>query len=342
MNPNVRRLEAQLRRKYGTRFRKGKGKNGLEYKICCPFCLQNVGKEDRKYKLYLNPEIDRANCFRCGHKGRVSDLFKDMRLSADQPFVRLPAEALPTDIPMPGALHALGELPNDHPALNYLRGRGLRPTVLDQFYGVRYCSEGREFGGIFNTSNTIVFPIWMGGRLVGWQSRLLYTPDKLTEEECGALGYRMDEDGKYIRPPKYFTAPGMDKGRVLFNYDAARQSEVVVICEGPTDAIATGPCAVATLGKGVSEQQARLMKAYWKMAVTLLDPGDADKESRALQGALYTTMPVVNVTLRGYKDAGEATTMEIWNQIYDAAEHMGIDLMQYDLGPYMRKEAFKL
>ena len=342
MNPNVRKLEAQLKRRYGTRYRKGRGKNGLEYKICCPFCLKRVGKEDRKFKLYLNPEIDRANCFRCGYKGRVSDIFGDMRMAEDAPFVRLPPTPLPTDVPPPGTLHMLSELPNDHVCLNYLRGRGLRPAVLEQYYGVRYCSEGRDFAGVFNTTNTVVFPIWMNQQLVGWQSRLLYTPDKLTEAECAALGYKLDDDGLHIRPPKYFTAPGMDKGRVMFNYDLARQSEVVVICEGPTDAIATGPCAVATLGKGVAEHQSRLIKSYWKLAVTLLDPGDAEREMQALYGNLYTTMPVVKVSLRGYKDAGEATTLEIWSQIYDAAQAAGIDLQQYDLGPYMSKDIFKL
>lgn len=342
MNANAQRLEAQLKRKYGNRYRKGKGKNGLEYKICCPFCLRNVGKEDRKYKLYLNPDIDRANCFRCGHKGRVSDLFKDLKLAEAQPFIRLPPAPLPADVPAPGELHALSELPNDHPCLNYLRGRGLRPAVLEQYYGVRYCSAGRNFAGVFDTSNTVVFPIWMDGRLVGWQSRLLYTPDKLTEDECEALGFRLDGDGTHVRPPKYFTAPGMDKGRVMFNYDLARQSDVVVICEGPTDAIATGPCAVATLGKGVSEHQARLVKSYWKLAVTLLDPGDADREMQALYGALYTTMPVVKVSLQGYKDAGEATTEEVWRQIYDTAARSGIDLLKYNLGPHMKKEAFKI
>lgn len=342
MNSNARRLEALLTRKFGTRYRKGHGKNGLEYRICCPFCVKRAGKEDKQYKLYLNPAVDRCYCFRCGHKGTVSDLFSDIKSMDEQPFIRLPPTPLPDDVEPPGILHSLAELPDDHVCLKYLRGRGFNPSVLEKFYGVRYCSTGHKVLGIFDTTNTLIFPLWMDGRLVGWQSRLLYNPNKLSDAECAAMGYMRDDDGAYIRPPKYFTPPAVQKGRVMFNYDLARASDVVVICEGPMDAIATGPCAVATLGKGVTEQQSRLVRAYWKVAITMLDPGDAEKEMRALYGALWTAMPVVKVSLSGFEDPGAGTTEEIWRQIYTAAANAGINLLDYNLGPYMRKEAFKL
>jgi hypothetical protein len=341
MNTNARRLEALLKKQYGTRYRKGRGKNGTEYRICCPFCVKEEGKEDKKYKMYLNPEVDRYYCFRCGSKGAVSTLFSDIRSMADEPFIRLPPTPLPSNVEPPGVLHPLSELDEENAAITYLRGRGFNPDVLEKYYGVRYCSRGHKISGIFDTTNTIVFPLWMNGALVGWQARLLYSPDKLNDAECAAMGYMQDADGKFIRPPKYFTAPGVDKGRVMFNYDMARASEVIVISEGPMDAIAIGPCAVATLGKGVTDQQARLVKAYWRIAVTLLDPGDADRESRKLQGALWDTMPVINVRLSGFSDPGEADTLSIWNQIYTEAANIGIDLMQFNLGPHMKEEAFK-
>jgi hypothetical protein len=61
----------------------------------------------------------------------------------------------------------------------------------------------------------------MDGKLVGWQSRLLYTPDNMTDDECEAMGFVKDDDKDWVKPPKYWTSPGLEKGRVLFNYDWA-------------------------------------------------------------------------------------------------------------------------
>lgn len=341
MNTNAKSLETVLKNKYGNNYRKGKSKNGLEFRICCPFCHRTTGKEDKKYKLYLNPDVNKCFCFKCNYKGTVSNLFKDMRFNNDNPFIKERIRTLPDDVNSPGTLYKLSELPEDHIALRYLKGRGFDPVVLEEFYGVKYCGEGYRLSNIFDTSNTIIFPIWMTGKLVGWQSRLLYSPDKLTDSECAALGYQY-VDGKYIRPPKYFTSPGLDKGRILFNYDSARKSEVVVVTEGPMDCIASGPCSVATLGKGVSKYQSNLIKTYWKLAITLLDPGDADTQAEQLYNELWTAMPVVKVNLRNYKDPGEASTAEIWSQIYTCAEEKGINLLRYNLGPLMTKRVFKL
>lgn len=342
MNANAKKLEATLKKKYGNAYRKTKGKNGLEYKICCPFCHRRKGTEDKRFKMYLNPELDRCHCFRCEYRGTVSGIFKNIQLSANNPFKIAKIEALPTNGIMPGSLHRLSELSEDHVALAYLRSRGFDPYVCEEFYGVKYCSEGQRFSNIFDTSNTIIFPLWMSGELVGWQSRLLYNPEKLTDVECNALGYNIDDNGKYIRPPKYYTSPGLDKGRILFNYDMARKSDVVVITEGPTDCMAAGPCAVATLGKGVTDQQANLIKAYWKLAVVLLDPGDADAQMSQLVNSIRTAIPAIKVSLHNYDDPGDAPTVEIWSQIYTEAEKGGIDLSQYNLGPNMTKKAFKL
>jgi hypothetical protein len=243
----------------------------------------------------------------------------------------------------PGMLCNLVGLSTDHPCIRYLRGRGFNIELLERVYGVRYCWEGKAFAnGLFNTTNTLVFPIWMDGKLVGWQSRLLYNPDSLTQEELKAMGVPMEEDGTYPKPPKYFTSPGFDKGRALFNYDVARKSELIVVCEGPLDAVSVGPCAVATLGKGVTEFQARLIKAYWKLAVILLDPGDADREMAELQGNLQLSIPTVKIDLQGYKDAGEAPTLEIWRQIVESMDAMGLRIEKYNMGMYWTGDALRM
>ena len=134
-------------------------------------------------------------------------------------------------------------------------------------------------------------------------------------------------------PPKYFTAPGFPKGQSLFNLDWASKSEVVVVCEGTFDAISVGRSGVAALGKGVTEYQARMLvnTPGWKLIILLLDPGDADKEMSKLVQTLGTVIPVLQVQLKGYKDAGETPRNEIWLQAGEAAFNVGIDLIQYKI-----------
>lgn len=321
-------LEAALRKKLGNGYRKACGKNGLEFKICCPFCLSRYGKEDRNYKLSLNPDLNAAHCFRCGYSSSISKIFK-IAPGKQQPARKV--VTLNRTSEPPGELVRLSELPDDHACCNYIRGRGFSVKALDEYYGVMYCARGRKFaGGLYDTTDTVVFPIWMYGKLAGWQSRLMYNPEKLTERECESMGFLRDEDGKPIRPPKYFTDPAMKKGECLYNFDLARQSELVVICEGTMDAMAVGPCAVATFGKGVSEEQSRLVQCNWKLAAILLDPGDAAEEMAKLRSSLRA-IPSFIVDLKGYKDAGEAPSLEIWKQIYESAAKAGFDLCNYKL-----------
>jgi len=319
------KLEAALRAK-GTPFRKTRGKNGLEFKICCPYCLSRYGKADRGYKLSMNPALNAAHCFRCGFSGPVSRIFRISNAGGPavpkMPEFRRKSEA-------PGELLRLSELPDDHACCNYLRGRGFSVEALDKYFGVMYCQRGKRFaGGLYNTSNTVVFPVWMGGKLEGWQSRLMYNPDKLSEAECETMGFLRDEDGKPIRPPKYFTDPAMRKGECLYNFDLAKKSELAVVCEGTFDAMSVGPCGVATFGKGVTEEQARLLETNWKLVGILLDPGDAGQDMVRLR-AMLRQCPSFIVDLKGYKDAGETPSLELWKQIYRSAAMAGYDLNRY-------------
>jgi len=326
MNPV--KLEAALRRKVGNAYKKTRGKNGLEFKICCPYCLTRYGKADKNYKLSLNPEMNAAHCFRCGFSGPVSKIFK-IENTDDRPVRKI--ELVNRKSEAPGELVKLSELPDDHACCNYIRGRGFSIEALDKYFGVMYCQRGKKFaGGLYNTTNTIIFPVWMYGKLAGWQSRLMYNPDKLTEDECRAMGFLLDEEGEPIRPPKYFTDPAMKKGECLYNFDLARKNDLVVVCEGTMDAMAVGPCGVATFGKGVTQAQARILQSNWKLIAILLDPGDADEEMAKLRG-MMVYCPSFVVNLQGYKDAGETPSLELWDQIYASALKAGYDLNGYNI-----------
>jgi DNA primase len=151
--------------------------------------------------------------------------------------------------------------------------------------------------------------------VVGWQSRLLYDPGKLTENEYSDYGFQRDEKGEWIVPPKYFTSPGMEKGRVLYNYTNARNYDYVVVTEGVFDAFSVGPCAVSLFGKAPTEAQMRLLKTYWERVIMLLDPGDADMEMERAMHELQRSVKVTVVTLQGTKDAGDLPREEVWRQI---------------------------
>ena len=314
---NNQEILKRLRAKFG-QVRTSHGKNGVEYVVDCTEC-------GGKAKCYVNPKLGLYVCFKCNDKGPIKKLIGIASTATPFQTIYKPEE-LPQNVSLPGMLAQLVHLEDDHPAIAYLTRRGFDPKELNDTFGVRYCYDGRAFaGGLFNTANTLVFPMWQDGDLVGWQARLLYTPEDMSEEEMDAAGFLRDEDGDFVKPPKYWTNPGLPKGRVFFNFDWAKQSDLVVVTEGVFDSMAVGRCGVATLGKGVSKNQVNRLKE-WPLVVLLLDPGDADKEMVTLTYDLGRDTRVLPVKLSGYKDAGEAPRYEIWKQIADYALASRIDL----------------
>ena len=325
-------LESRLRQKFGNKVVRTRGRNGREYRVDCCFC------DDRKKRMYINPEKYGGcfNCYKCGESGSLKKLLSGYEQAVDpfKPTIEIRRQEPEKHIPSPGQMCSLADLHEDHPAIRYLtetRKRTFDPTELTEVFGVQYCTDGRDFGvgdAVFSTTNTLVFPVWMFDKVVGWQARLLYDPDKLEDHECEVLGFPKDEDGEYARPPKYYTSPGLSKGSVLYNFDVAWKAGMVdaqgrrfvVVTEGPFDAASVGPSAVATFGKGITEVQARLLGTYWDMVFLLLDPGDADEQAIELESVLARSVKTVRVNLRDYKDAGDAPRDEIWKQLVESLE----------------------
>ena len=331
-------VEQLLRRKFGdTRVRKTRGRNGVEFRVCCPFPHGPDGP-DRKYKMYINPERFGGvyNCYSCGKSGRLSEFIGEFNNMARQPVAQVRDEPLPADVQGPGYTIPIDELPADHPASIYLERVRKRPfdrVELSRDYGVRYCLKGRTYGSgekgfWYDTSNTLIFPMWMMGRLVGWQSRLLYDPDKASCDDaaCAAMGFPKDHEGQWIRPPKYWTNPGLPKGRILFNFDNARKFRHVVVTEGVFDSMSVGLCATAALGKGITENQIRMLKTYWDTVILLLDPGDADRETAKIAADMMTSgVEVIPIHLKNYHDAGDTPREELWRQITETVRQRNLD-----------------
>lgn len=332
-------MNAKLLNALRSKFRKVRqakaGDGHIEFRICCPFCASRGKRPDTKYKLYINGSNGLFHCWRCDYKGHVRSLIGDVTTAA---AVQEAAQVKPVTnaetldkIPPPynfdGGLIPINRLDPDHPAILYLtkiRKRPFDPEELASLFGVCYCDKGRVFGRgriNYDTSNTLIFPLYYPhtktGRpvVVGWQSRLLYDPDELTENDYIDYGYKRDEAGEWIVPPKYFTSPGMEKGRVLYNYLNARAYDYVVVTEGVFDAFSVGPCAVSLFGKSPTDAQIRTLMTYWERVIMLLDPGDADKETERAMRSLQRAVPVVAVKLAGTKDAGDLSRQEVWRQI---------------------------
>jgi DNA primase len=148
---------------------------------------------------------------------------------------------------------------------------------------------------------------------------MLDEPEDLTDEYLTMKGYPRDESGGWVLPPKYYTSPGFPKGRVIYNFDQARKLDIGVVSEGTFDVASIGPAGMATLGKSITEYQARLLKTYFNRVVIALDP-DASKESKAIVNNLRMSIDVHELHLEG-EDPGDMQTEDIWRKISAGLEH---------------------
>lgn len=292
------------------------------------------------------------HCHNCGHSGNLytefpeffdplSELFPDLFVKREAPTapaanarVRRGGIMWTEDIQAPGEVIPFAKLPDEHVAVEYLRRRGFdieEMRAYDETRALYYCTRGQisMAEGKGSTTGRIVFPIYMLGRLKGWQARQIdYVVEEteLTGEKVVWNGDAWQKfkkvDGhwedRYV--PKYYTCPGMKRSSVLYGFDMARNYQEVAVVEGPLDYHRTGPQCVGTIGKMISRDQVNLMKTYWSRLFYLRDPG-VDPEDRAFKQLLMdlAPVPVYHLCLAGGKDPGATRRESTWQQI---AEHV--------------------
>lgn len=311
-------MVAMLQTRFGS-VRVTKGSNGPELLTKCPFC----GKSE---KLSVNPAKRVYHCWHCDSSGTMSSLLgiNVSLASGTIPETPIGKKEQKTIYPPsfdPSQIMPLTCLPEDNPAIVYLKSRGFDPDELDKDFGFRYCAKGRVFSHVpFDASNTLIIPIYAENDFLGWQARLLYNPKSVSEEVLQAMGYTTRKDnGELRRPPKYLTSPGLNKKEMLYNVDWAKQYDTVVVTEGVFDCIRVGRQGVATLGKLVSDYQKKMLVSLWKTVVLLLDPDASETQANLVKDLTVPGGPrIVPVTLQGYKDAGECPRDELWKQIDSA------------------------
>lgn len=239
---------------------------GETYRVSCDVCNDTrcrlyvpymFGKRDDRNRLNLFL----AKCYNehCYEKSGVADNLYE-KLSFGQTTLR-DARVLPgverteaPEVPLPGPITPLHELPPDHPANRYLAMRFINPELVSRFYGVGYCTESNYF----LAKHRIYIPVIYDGLLKGWQAR-----------HVGDLDWK--DKGS---PCKYFNAPDMLRGRVLYNLHRAKEYQTGVVVEGVMKAWNIGPMCMATLGWPITTAQQHILVPTFKKRslVLLLDP----------------------------------------------------------------------
>jgi len=239
---------------------------GDEIIVNCPICY------DVKKHLYINVAKKVVHCFKCGYSATVKRFLRENNLLAKSPenfdildvldggFVSLvKKESEQKNVFFPEFMNFLdfedaswlGRI-----AIRYLESRGVTVEQMKR-HKIGYCYSGKYAG-------RIIVPVFMFGKLVYWIARTIEHP---------TVRFQVTKylDRKVLNPP-------VPKKNILFNYDTAKLSDEVVICEGVFDAFAVesiGKCAVALLGKEMTDEQAMLLTTLNCERITVYLDADA-------------------------------------------------------------------
>ena len=168
--------------------------------------------------------------------------------------------------------------------------RELNKEVID-FYKIKF---NRKW-------NTVVFPVYLEGFLIGWQER------------------GINSDFKY-------TLTGFKKANVLMFQDRLQGSEHAILCEGPVDGIRAHYLGgnVVSMGKGITDFQLDIIKNSVKKLYVALDP-DAPEQIEYVCKYMYDYMDKIFIIepTRGKKDLGAMTFEEAKEQFNLAKPYTG-------------------
>lgn len=299
-------VEQVLKQKFG---KVKKAANGY-VRIACPTCDPHNAM---KFKRYVHTTTLYTKCWICETPITFQQLTgSDIKPSVAKHVVEAKvidprALVLPCKSGTP-----INELPENHPAIQFLKKDHLHDIEkYAKHYGVIYCpaSEGiifRDRNPLITSAERLIFPVYFQEKLVGWQMRSI-----------PGTFYGDRED--VVRYYHLFS-----KGDYLFNYDNARQYEMVIVVEGIKKALKF-PNGVATLGKGISDTQIQILQQWPKITIMLDGEDNTQEKAREIATGLNTgPCSVVNIDLReyGYESPDEATAEElhkivynVWNQV---------------------------
>ena len=258
---------------------------GKSYVFTCPKC----GKED---KLYIRRVDGRFICWVCSgsfrgapeyalssltnvpledvRKALYGSLVSQATLTLDFRILDFYDETEDDEAVVDGDLEAFQELPDlqwpyhclllthqgSKNGVAYLESRGI-PINVAMRYDIRDSPERRS----------VVFPVWMGIKLVGYQYR--------TIDPTLVMG-----PGGPVELLKIISSPDIPRDRCVM-FANRLTSDFAVLCEGPFDALKLdflGAGNIATMGKVVSQNQIELLlRSGIRKLYIALDPDAADE-----------------------------------------------------------------
>ena len=276
------------------------GSAGDEYRVDCPFCTDSRARLYISY-LYGSTVEDEdgrrvrfggglAHCFNethCMQDETNRDELWRVLIRNEEPLLFKDdgkEKKISQDPVYPKKMRSLHDLPADHRARRYVEGRDFDPDRLGRLGFAYVESDPRDA----MVQDTIFIPFLdMDGNLAGGQCRRLTSPETNW-------------------PPKYCTLENTPVRSVLFGGWRAREQDMVVVTEGPFDALRVGTGGVATLGSQVSRTQAQLLARHWDVVVFAFD-GDLGEQNPIEITSLHQRME----TLRGPAHGLEVHKLEL-------------------------------
>jgi DNA primase len=347
-------------------------KAGRNFKALCPF------HPEKTPSFMVYPQKQFFICYGCGAGGDLItfvmrheqiDFLEAVRLLAEKAGVVVPAtggkgRTAPVDPDLYRAHEVAARFFHDllmkgsagEPARAYLKNRGVKPEVWEQFRlgyaphrwdglleearregippplmekaGLMIAREGGE-GWYDRFRNRVIFPIWDArGRVIAFGGRVL-------EEEAGA--------------PKYMNSPETElyvKGRVLYGLHGAgpsiRERGFCIVVEGYMDLVALAQegirNVVASMGTSLTEHQVQLIRKQTRHVVMIYD-GDYAGQMATLRGLdlfLEQEMRVKVVGLPGGLDPDSMIRSQGMAAMVQAIQQSQ-DLFDYKLGLLKRQ-----
>ena len=263
---------------------------GEYYRLNCPLC------PDRKKRLYISHMFGKTlsdkrkgsfliRCFNetdcMSDPQNLHDFVDNLEMGARKlsSFKVDKGKKVtgPKNISMPGHCIPLHKLPYHHPANRYLGSRLVDGHRYSKLFGLSYCVSVTDRRYI-RALHRIIWPIWSGTKLIGWQARFVG-----------------DIDWKREDVPKYYSCPDMTYSADVLNLAQARKYETGVIVEGWMDRWGVGPMSMPLMGHNLNDTQINKLSVAFRRGnvVYLLDPEEFDTDRH------HKLIPVLRQKLAG-------------------------------------------
>lgn len=297
-----------------------RGTWGEYYRVMCPFC------NDVDCKLWVNhtygADIDvntgrrtdthLARCYKnaCLDKPGKLMQFEDLVFGANKRILPKMMIRAATEDPGPkvmdsaGDIVAVDELPEQHPAVQYLVSRGFDIKELANDFNIGVCTSPSSIRYSMMRGR-IYIPIYFHKQLVGWQGRVV---------------------GNTAYGSKYYNAPGTPKSQLLYNYDTAVNQPVAVVVEGVPSVWRLGAAAVCIFGKTMSAWQQTTLATSWvgKPVFIVLDHDAQTELENTVHMLCQRGVNVVPVFLPDARDPADYSRPELFEILAAAADAVDV------------------